>query len=225
MIRIYLPLLFAFFLPVVHSCSSAQRLGYALNEREAALALRQMLALGARQGGHAVVSKAAIMTTLFPEPIRKTLNTLQQLGLSSAIDRFTTTLSTAAEKTATNSVPIFLSGIQNIRFIDAVQIIRKGGTAATDYLRSSVGDSLRRSIQPVMQSALQEYKLYEQWNEIIKPVQSIAGNRLNLDLANLMAGMVSETMFRRIEEKERQVRSEAAARTTPLLRNVFSRQW
>jgi hypothetical protein len=108
---------------------------------------------------------------------------------------------------------------------DAIRIVRNGGTAGTDYLRSSVGDSLRRSIRPVVQSALDEYKLNQQWNELIKPAQAIAGNRLNLDLANLMAGMVSETMFRKIEERERQVRAEAAARTTPLLQRVFSRSW
>jgi hypothetical protein len=52
-----------------------------------------------------------ILTTLFPEPVKKALNTLNQLGLTSEIDRFTTTLSTAAEKTAANSVPIFVNGI------------------------------------------------------------------------------------------------------------------
>jgi hypothetical protein len=40
-----------------------------------------------------------------------------------------------------------------------------------------------------------------------------------------MAGMISEKMFQKIEEKEVQVRSQAAARTTPLLQKVFSRNW
>jgi len=40
-----------------------------------------------------------------------------------------------------------------------------------------------------------------------------------------MAGLVSEKMFQKIEEKERQVRSEASARTTPLLQKVFSKKW
>jgi hypothetical protein len=32
-------------------------------------------------------------------------------------------------------------------------------------------------------------------------------------------------MFRKIEQKEAQVRADAAARTTPLLQKVFSRVW
>ena len=220
--RLFIPLLFAFLLPLSFSCSSGFA-GYTLNERDAAYAIRQLLELGAKDGNlTGAFSKEMIMTTVFPEPVRKILNTVNQLGLTNEIDRFTTTLGTAAEKTATASVPIFLSGINNMKLNDAMRVIKNGGTAATDYLRSSVGDSLRRSIKPAMQAALDEYKLNEQWNNIVKP---IGGNKVNLDLANLMAGVVSEAMFRKIAEKERQIRSDAAARTTPLLQKVFSRNW
>lgn len=112
-----------------------------------------------------------------------------------------------------------------MKFTDAMRIIKNGGTSATDYLRSATGTELRNSIRPVMQTALDEYKLNEQWSKIMKPAQTIGGNKINLDLANLMAGMVSEKMFQKIEEKEKQVRAETAARTTPLLQKVFSKKW
>jgi len=221
-----IPLLLGVLMSISFSCGSLNKFaGYTLNERDAAAAIRQLLEIGARDGVNGAFSKETMMSAIFPEPVKKVLNTLQQLGLTNEIDRFTTTLSTAAEKTAANSVPIFLSGINNMKFSDAMRVIKNGGTSATDYLRSSVGDSLRRSIRPVMQAALDEYKLNEQWNEITKPVKGIRGNKLNLDLANLMAGVVSEAMFQRIEEKERQVRTDASARTTTLLQKVFSKNW
>jgi hypothetical protein len=105
---------------------------------------------------------------------------------------------------------------------DAIRIVKNGGTSATDYLRSSVGSELRQSINPVMKSALDEYKLTEQWDKIIKPARALVGDRLNLDIANLMAGLVSEKMFQKLAETEVQVRTNAAARTTPLLQRVFS---
>jgi hypothetical protein len=221
--KLTLPFLIAFLLPFAFSCASGRFAGYKLNENDAAAAIRQMLQLGARDNlMSGAFSKEMIMTTVFPEPVRKVLNTVNQLGLTSEIDRFTTTLSSAAEKTATQSVPIFVSGIDRMSFTDAMRIIKSGGTSATDYLRVSVGDSLRRSIKPIMESALDEYKLNEQWNNIVKP---LGGNRINLDLANLMAGAVSEAMFRKIAEKERQVRTDASARSSNLLQKVFSRDW
>jgi hypothetical protein len=157
--------------------------------------------------------------------LRKTLNTLQQLGLTNEVDRFTATMSAAAEKTATNSIPIFVSAINSMKFNDAMRIIKSGGTSATDFLRSSVGNDLRKSITPVMKSTLDEYKLVEQWNKLIKPAQVFTKDKVNLDLANLMAGMVSEAMFRKIEEREKEIRANATARTTSLLQRVFSRSW
>jgi len=221
--KLFTPLLFALILPSAFSCNALKN--YTLTEADAAAAIRQMLEIGARDGVRGAFTKDAIMAEIFPENLRKTLNTLQQLGLTSEIDRFTTTLGTAAEQTAERSIPIFVNGIMEMRFSDAMRIVKNGGTSATDYLRSNVGTELRNSIRPVMQQALSEYKLNEQWDKIMKPAQTALGNRINLDLPNLMAGMISEKMFQKLEEKEREVRSSASARTTPLLERVFSRTW
>lgn len=221
--KIFLPVLFAFMLPLSFSCNSLKN--YFLTEQDAAAAIRQMLQLGANGNLQGAFTKDAVMTAIFPEALRKPLAILQQLGLTNEVDRFTTTMATAAEQTATRSVPIFLEGIGRMSFTDAIRIVKNGGTSATDYLRSSVGTELRNSIKPVMQNALKEYKLDEQWNKIIGPAKALVGDKLNLDLANIMAGIVSEKMFQKLGETEVQVRTTAAARTTPLLQKVFSRDW
>lgn len=223
--KLVLPLLLAFTMPAMISCSGTRLGSYTLNQSDAAAALKQMLEFGARQSITGAFSKDAVMSTLFPESLRKTLNTLQTLGLSSEIDRFTTTLGTAAEKTAERSVPIFVSGISRMSFTDAIQIVKNGGTSATQYLKSSIGPELRTSIQPIMKNALDEYKLTEQWDKIMKPAQALVGNKINFDLSNLMAGLVAEKMFQKLEEKEVQIRQDASARTTTLLQKVFSRSW
>ena len=221
--KLVLPILFAFMLPATFSCGTLRN--YVLTEQDAAAAIRQLLQIGAQGNMQGAFTKDAVMATIFPESFRKTLNTLQQLGLTNEIDRFTTTMATAAEQTATKSVPIFLNGIGRMSFTDAIRIVKNGGTSATDYLRSTVGTELRQSINPVMKAALDEYKLTEQWEKIIKPARALVGDRLNLDIANLMAGMVSEKMFQKLAETEVQVRTNAAARTTPLLQRVFSGNW
>ncbi|HEY9364379.1 MAG TPA: DUF4197 domain-containing protein [Chitinophagaceae bacterium] len=221
--KILFPLMVIMLLPATYSCSSLQKLGYTLNQKDAENALRQLLQIGTKEGGYLnAFSKENMLSAVFPEPVAKALKTLQQLGLSNEIDRFTTTLSTAAEQTAEKSVPIFLDGIDRMQFKDAIAVIKNGGTAATDYLRSSVGDSLRRAVTPVMQQALDEYKLTKQWNDIIKPVKALTGDKLNVNLSSLMAGIVTEVMFQKIAAKEQQIRTDASARTTSLLKKVFS---
>jgi hypothetical protein len=53
----------------------------------------------------------------------------------------------------------------------------------------------------------------------------LVGDKLNLDVATVMAGLVSEKMFQKLGENEVQIRTNATARTTPLLQKVFSRTW
>ena len=220
--KILLPILFAIVLPAAFSCSALKNA--TLSEADAATAIKQMLEIGVRQGVGSF-SKDAIMTTLFPESMRKTLTTLQTLGLLNDLDRFTTTMATASEKTAERSIPVFINAIDRMSISDAISIIKNGGASATDYLRSHAGTELREAIRPVMKQTLDEYKLTEQWDKIMKPAQSIAGNRVNLDLPNLMAGMVALKMFEKIEEKEKDIRANQSARTTALLKRVFSHNW
>src|SRR5690242_16645264 len=177
--KILLPILFAFILPATFSCGALKNA--TLSEADAAAGIRQMLEIGVRQGVQGSFSKDAIMSTLFPESMRKTLNTLQQLGLLNDLDRFTTTLATASEKTAERSIPVFINSIENMSIPDAIGIIKNGGTSATDYLRTHAGTELRDAIRPVMKQALDEYKLTEQWDKIMKPAQSISNNHVNLD--------------------------------------------
>ena len=220
--KVIFPVVLALMIPLTYSCSTLRT----LTQQDAISAIRQLLQIGTQESSlRGSFSKEMIMATVFPESVRKALNTLNQLGLTPEVDRFTTTLSMAAENTAERSIPIFVNGISSMSIPDAVRIVKSGGTAATDYLRASIGDSLRRSITPVMQTALNEYKLDEQWKKITQPVQGLLGNRVNLDLANLMAGIVSESMFRKIAEKEVAVRTNASARTTHLLRRVFGTTW
>jgi hypothetical protein len=220
--------LFMLFLPLAYSCGSANRLAnYVLTEQDASDAIRQLLQMGSREGstGNAF-SKQNIINTVFPEQVAKVLNTLNTLGLSQDLDRFTTTLSTAATTSVERSVPVFVNAIAGMRLGDAINLVKGGGTAATDYLKANTSTQLRTAITPVMQSALDEYKLNAMWNDLIKPVKSTSiGSRLNIDLNNLMALAVTNAMFKKMGEKELEIRSNSAARTTPLLQKVFGRSW
>lgn len=209
---------------LLSSCAGVKNL---FTAQDAEMAIREMLSVGSTAGGNVLgkkgmISKETLMSALFPEELKPVLNTLETLGLSKEVNRFSATLGTAAEATAEKSVPVFLLGIKKMNIKDAMGIVKNGGTAATDYLRKTIGDSLRRAIAPVMQNALDEYKLASEWKKITAPAQLLAGTKINLDLSNLMSGLVANLMFNKIAEKEIEIRTRAEARTTNLLQKVFS---
>jgi hypothetical protein len=218
--KLFLPLLISTFLLSLYSCSSMRKLS--VTNADAAGALKEMLEVGVRESVNTTFDQHNILATLFPEPVAKTLNTIQQLGVSRDLDRFTETLSIAAQKSTERAVPVFLNAIDKMSFTDALQIVKNGGTAGTDYLRSTAGTELRAALRPVMANALEEYHVNEAWNKL---VNGSLNNRFNLDLPNLMAGMVSEKMFQKIAETEQNIRGNASARSTELMQRVFSMRY
>lgn len=220
--KFYTILFFAFAVSS-SSCNVAKQL---FSADDAAGAIKELLSFGTQYGGDLLskknaLSKENILQSILPGDAGKILSTLETLGLSSEVSRFSTTLTTVAEKSAEKSVPIFLQGIKGMGFKDAVGIVKNGGTSATDYLRSSIGDTLRRAITPAINSGLEEYKLVSQWNNLVAPAKLFLGDKLNLDLGNLLSGVVANMMFNKIAEKEMAIRSKAAERKTALLQKVF----
>lgn len=212
-------------LPATMLLSGCKTLNYILNEGDAAEAIKEMLTIGA--GMKSIINKQSLVEAVLPGELGKVLQTVQQLGLSKEVDKFTNTLTNAATESAEQSIPVFLSGIKKMTIRDAVSIVKNGGTGATDYLRRTIGDSLRSAITPVMRTALNKYNVTQAWDDMLVPAKPLLGNnsRLNLNIDNLLAGAVALAMFKKIEEQEIAIRTKAEARSTQLLQKVFGREW
>ena len=178
-----------------------------LSESDAASAIREALILGVNNGSSVLGQKGAfgkdlILNAILPQDLQKVVRTLDQLGFTPQLNRFTTTLENATVETVTKSTPIFLSGIRQLTIRDAVTLVKNGGTSATDYLRRSVGDTLHRAVTPIMRNMLDQYNISQEWNKLVSPAKLLLGNKveLNLGLDNIMALLVVNQMFKKIEE-------------------------
>ncbi|HMZ47291.1 MAG TPA: DUF4197 domain-containing protein [Chitinophagaceae bacterium] len=196
-----------------------------LTERDAISAIKEMLTIGSN--GNALISKDVLMNAILPKDVNTVLQKLQQMGLSKEIDKFTNTLTNAATQTATNSIPVFADGIKRMNITDAINIVKNGGTAATDYFRTTIGNDLRTTVTPIMKTALDQYQVTKEWDKLVAPAKIFLGNKinLNLNLDNLLAGVVTNAMFNKIAEQEVNIRTKAEARTSPLLQRVFGKNW
>lgn len=214
------------------SCSSLKGLTDFLSEADAANAIREALVNGTNFGLNTLGQKGSfsrdvLLTAVLPQEITQVVNALDRLGLAAEFNRFTNTLDNAAVDAVKRSAPVFVDGIRRMSIRDAIGIVKNGGTAATDYLRRTVGDSLRGAVRPVMRTALNEYGIVQSWDKLVAPAKVFLGNRvgLNLDLDNVLAVLITNEMFRKIEEQEINIRNNASARTSATLQRVFGRDW
>jgi hypothetical protein len=214
------------------SCSSLKGLTDFLSEADAANAIREALVNGTNFGLNTLGQKGSfsrdvLLAAVLPQEVTQVVNALDRLGLAAEFNRFTNTLDNAAVDAVKRSGPVFVEGIRRMSIRDAIGIVKNGGTAATDYLRRTVGDSLRGAVRPVMRTALNEYGIVQSWDKLVAPAKVFLGNRvgLNLDLDNVLAVLITNEMFKKIEEQEMNIRNNASARTTASLQRVFGRDW
>ncbi|MES2004939.1 MAG: DUF4197 domain-containing protein [Bacteroidota bacterium] len=224
--------LFAISSMLLSGCSTLQSLGNYLSEVDAANAIREALIIGSNMGSDNLGQKGSfgkdvLLAAILPEGAQKVVQTLEKLGLATELNRFTNTVDNAAIDAARKSGPIFVDGIKRMSIRDAIGIVKNGGTSATDYLRRTVGDSLRTAISPVMRTALNEYNVAQEWDKLVAPAKLIVGNKLglNLNIENILAGILTNQMFKKIEEQEIAIRTNAQARTSSTLQRVFGRNW
>ena len=213
-------------------CSTLQSLTNILSEGDAANAIKEALIIGSNFGANSLAQKGSfskdiLLKAILPQEVQKVVQTLDRLGLATELNRFTNTLDNAAIDAASKSAPIFIDGIRHMSIRDAIGIVKNGGTAATDYLRRSVGDSLRGAVAPVMRSALNEYRIAQEWDKLVGPAKILLGNRagLNLNLENILAVIITNEMFSKIEQQEISIRTNAQARTSATLQRVFGKDW
>lgn len=213
-------------------CSTLQSLSNILSEADAAGAIKEALIIGSNFGANSLgqkgsFSKDVLLSAILPQEAQKVVQTLERLGLASELNRFTNTLDNAAIDAASKSAPIFIDGISHMSIRDAIGIVKKGGTAATDYLRRTVGDTLRGAVKPIMRNALNEYKIAQEWDKLIGPAKLLLGNKLglNLNIENILSVMLTNEMFKKIEQQEVLIRTNAKERTSSTLQRVFGKDW
>lgn len=220
-------LLLAFAATAFVGCDAVKGIMNALTGNDIAGGLKEALIQGITKGGQnanngGLFSSSTILAGVLPPEAIKVLNTLQTLGLGGDVTKFTNNLTSAASNAAIKSVPILVGGVENMNITDAIGILRGGNNSATNYLRNSVGDSLKNAIKPEVGLVLDQYHLNNGLKNLLdkSPIPGL-GRNLNLDMNDIVAKIVAKKMFDQVEQEEYKVRTDISFRTTDLMKRVF----
>ena len=209
--------------------NSTQQSG-ALSSVDISNGLKQALELGISQGVDLLSQKDgyygnSLAKILFPEPLQKVDNTLRSIGLGSLADEGVKLLNRAAEDAVTEAKPIFINAVKNLSFSDATAILTGGKNAATDYLKKTTTQSLIQAFSPKIQASLGKVGADQVWENIIDKYNAVPlVTKVNPDLTSYVTEKAIDGLFLQIAQKEEDIRTNVASRTTPLLQKVFAKQ-
>jgi len=192
--------------------------------------LKEALNIGISKGADALAQQGGYLNSpykiLLPPEARSVANRLKMVpGFSGVEDDMTKKLNDAAEKAAVKAKPIFLNAIREMTFTDAMDILMGKENAATAYLQSKTWDALYKDFSPIVIASLDEVGARKLWSEAAS-----ANNKLpfvkkaNPSLDDYVTKEALKGLFAMIAVKELEIRKNQGARTTDLLKNVFSKQ-
>ena len=161
---------------------------------------------------------------LMPEKLRTVERGLRAAGQGAQIDEFVLSMNRAAERAAPAAKTIFIDAIVAMGFDDARRILEGNENAATRYFKDKTSDKLAAAFAPTVSSAMNEVGATRQYKALTGGIQSLPfGGVEAFDLDRYVVGKALDGLFVVVGEEERKIRTQPAARVTPLLKEVFAR--
>lgn len=160
---------------------------------------------------------------LIPEKLKVLDKALRVVGFGGKLDEFVLSMNRAAENAAPYAEDIFYDAIFDLSFADAQSIYKGDATAATEYLQKSTSDKLKNAFRPAVEKTLNEFGVTKQYKEILAKYQSIPFSK-NLpapEIEDYVIGQALNGLFFALGNEEKKIRTDPAARTTNLLKEIF----
>ncbi|WP_237603789.1 DUF4197 domain-containing protein [Aequorivita vitellina] len=166
-----------------------------------------------------------LVKIMLPSELQKVDQTLRDIGLGSLADEGIKALNRAAEDAVKEATPIFVNAVKQITFTDAKNILLGPNNAATNYLEQRTSTALYSKFNPVIKHSFSKVGADQIWTNIITRYNSVPFvTKVNPDLTDYVTNEALNGVYKMISIEEKEIRTNIAARTTNLLRQVFALQ-
>ncbi len=212
-----------------------------LTSKEVDSGLKQALEIGAKKAVEILAVKngfygdqlVKIMLPKQAQPIVKNIKKIP--GGNKLVEKVVIRLNRAAEDAVGQATPIFVSAIKEMTIVDAFNILKGGGHAATDYLKQKTASKLKQLFLPKVTASLNKkivgnVSTNQSWKMLTsnynKVANSFIGKMSNLEPVNTklddyVADKALDALFLKVANEEEQIRKNPAKRITDLLKRVF----
>ena len=211
---------------VAPSASTATAL---LSETDIIAGLKQALEKGAKLAVDNLGTEDGFLANAdvkvpIPESLQPITSALKMLGQQALIDDFQLSLNRAAEKAVPEAASIFSDTISNMSIEDASSILKGSDNAATEYFRQNSSEQLINAFLPIVKEATNSSGVASSYKLLVDNLGSMSSllGTSPPDLDTFVAQKAIDGLFIRIAEQEKLIRENPAARTTDLLKQVFT---
>lgn len=165
---------------------------------------------------------------------------LAKAGMSGPLDDLQLRMNRAAETAAPKAIDIFSKAIASMSVADAKSIIAGPQDAATQYFKRTTSQPLTQAFKPIMEQSLSQSGATQAFQKVSQSASSslsgsagglagLAGGGASgasvpqgFDFTDYAVGKALDGLFHYIAQEEAAIRTNPVARSTDLLKQVFS---
>ncbi len=197
--------------------------------------LKEALSMGVQQAVSRLGHDGGFLTNLnvkipMPEKLRAVEKTLRTLKQDKLADDFVNTMNHAAEQAAPEAAGVFGNAIKGMSIEDAKAILTGTNNAATQYFRRTTETNLFDKFLPIVKKATDQTGVTSAYKRLMEKAdvgntfgsfgRSVLGSE-SLDVDAYVTSKALDGLFKMVEEEEKRIRDNPAARTSDLLQKVF----
>ncbi len=158
-----------------------------------------------------------------PENLDKAGQLLRKFGLGSTVDNFEESMNRAAEAAAPKAKAIFLSVLEDMSLDDAKNIYQGENDAATRYFEDKTRGNLTSEFKPLISDSMSDVGVTKYYQSMVSKAEKYPMvSDLDLNLENYVTDKALDGLFTMLAAEEKAIRENPAARTTELLKKLFS---
>ena len=159
-----------------------------------------------------------------PGVLNQLAGPLRQFGMSAQVDQFEQSINNAAERAAPQATAILVDNIRSMSFEDARKIYEGSDDAATQYFRDKAGPQIAALFKPEIDTALGEVGATKYYNSLATQAAQLplVGQQVEGDLTSHVTKAALDGLFLKLAAEEKLIRQNPAARSTELLKKLWS---
>lgn len=210
--------------------TSSSGLGGSLSEGEIGGGLKDALSIGAERAVSVLGASGGYLNDPqvripLPGMLDKAGKGLRAVGYGSAVDEFETTVNRAAEQAIPKTLDIVKDAVKNMTWQDVRGILNGGNDAATQFLRERAGGDMFNAVLPIVKGATEQAGATAAYKNLKGRADASLGGMVStgsLDLDNYVTEKTLDGLFLKLAAEEKKIRENPVARSTELLKKVFS---
>lgn len=212
--------------------SSQGAAGAGLTDGQIGDGLKQALSVGTEKAVKLVSAPGGYLENaeikiLLPKSLQPVEKGLRVAGQGPKVDEFIASMNHAAESAAPEAAGIFGAAVRAMTIDDARRLLAGSDTAITDYFKEKTSAQLAGAFRPHVEKAMSANGVTQKYDALVGAApklpfgMGVGGG--STDINTYVVNKALDGLFYMLGQQEKEIRTNPAARSTALLRQVFGK--